>query len=281
MKAIISIFAILFFISFGIWIGEKINRQPEVKKASAKIIEDSVVCQFDGSSNDYQRYISKKEYIECMRAAKNGEVAPILGFIRQANRQGDVEGELKWIRHGAELGVPEVNLLMGMKYLKGDGVIKNDDEAWNQLLLASSQGNSFAYYLMALQYEKEETESEFLEQLEESADRGNCLAANRLTKYYLEKYSETKKKDFAKKAYFWRLINGYLLSLGGLEASQGYRSIPDKYTLAYRFNCSERHQISIDSFGRNVELSMGEISTIQSLGSKWKLRLEASRATKN
>jgi TPR repeat protein len=109
----------------------------------------------------------------------------------QSGRGPEVEKNeaLIWLQKGASLGMADCQSSLGIAYIKGEIMDRDEEKAHNLFHLASLQGDSWGTYLLALTYENGHGTAKDLVQafkcFKMSAEKGELKAAHKLGLAYL------------------------------------------------------------------------------------------------
>ena len=110
-----------------------------------------------------------------------------LESAKRAYKQADYATALKELTPLAKQGNPEAEILLGRMYLRGYGVLKDPDQAWDLFQAAAKQGNADGeFFIGARSVMRHVDIAEGLNYLKLSADQGNQDAQLLLGKTYLE-----------------------------------------------------------------------------------------------
>lgn len=109
----------------------------------------------------------------------------------QSERGAEVmEGEsLHWLKKGSALGVADCQTALGIIYIQGELIKRDEEKAHNLFHLASLQGDSWGMYLLGLTYENGHGTEKDLEQafkcFQASAKKGSIKGAYKVGVAYL------------------------------------------------------------------------------------------------
>lgn len=178
----------------------------------------------------YVRYIPEKEYKNGLKAYAEQRYEEAVEFFQKAAEHGHEEAKIKYkntsaeinsnkgkkafvehryteaveyLRKAADLGDSDAQVLLGLCYFNGEGIIKNSDEAVIWFRKAAEQNNSQAQYRLGLCYlvgiGVNPREEEGLYWLQKAAEQRNLESQIALGDFYynkgktLENYSEALK----------------------------------------------------------------------------------------
>jgi TPR repeat protein len=134
------------------------------------------------------------EGVAWLRASALQGHRPAMNKLAEAlrhDRGPEVEvGEaLKWLKKGAGLGVIDCQTSLGIAYIQGETIARDEEKAHNLFHLASLQGDPFGTYLLGLTYENGHGTSKDLEQAfgcyKTAAGKGEIKAAYKVGVAYL------------------------------------------------------------------------------------------------
>jgi uncharacterized protein len=110
-----------------------------------------------------------------------------LESAKRAYKQSDYATALKELTPLAKQGNPEAQILLGRMYLRGYGVLKDPDEAWNLFQAAAAEGNPDGEFFIGARSVMHHVDvPNGLKYLRLSAEQGNQDAQLLLGKTYLE-----------------------------------------------------------------------------------------------
>ncbi len=102
-----------------------------------------------GNAYDYG-YGTKKDRDKAkhyyLLAAENGNVEGMLAHVRELRVSGENEEAFNWVKKAHELGSVEAAYIMGVMYMKAEGVAKNYGEAARLFKIVSQNSKDRGYY---------------------------------------------------------------------------------------------------------------------------------------
>src|SRR5215471_8447472 len=110
-----------------------------------------------------------------------------LDSAKRAYKQSDYATALKELTPLAKQGNPEAQILLGRMYLRGYGVLKDPDQAWDLFQAAATEGNADGEFFVGARSVMRHVDTpNGLKYLRHSAEQGNKDAQLLLGKTYLD-----------------------------------------------------------------------------------------------
>ncbi|MBL7545538.1 MAG: trypsin-like peptidase domain-containing protein [Bdellovibrionaceae bacterium] len=175
-----------------------------------------------------------------------------------------------WLKAAAEAGHIQSQLYLGIIFLDGVRVVKNESIALKHFMDAALQGNSIAQYEAGLiLVEDSKQKNNGIKLLEVSANQGNCLAASQLANSFWSDNFLRGSKTAAMQEYFWGLIANYLSSK---EKQKSY--FADEYITYVELTKRYKDQTCKGGHSEPSSLDAKSLREVQNIATKWQSAFE-------
>lgn len=169
-------------------------------------------------------------------SAKDDPNASFKLGVHHLNRKGERSEALKYLKRSALLGNPQANILLGLMYYRGEGVIKDKEQAKRYMIEASRKDRKFSHHNLGVILWHENNVKAAVSKLEIAAEEGLSVSQHLLGGFYLK--GEKVEKDISKSIYYLKKASDNKQSrasylLGMIYLKEQYSNVNKKLAEKY------------------------------------------------